>query len=313
MLFLLVALALGAQSSGIVHGSVLDESGAAVAQARITLTVGTAAIGEAASDAEGRFSFANVPPGPFRLEVSAGGFATRTVTGVVAPGSTATLPPIRLTLAVAGVGVDVTPATVEVAERQIREQERQRVLGILPNFRVSYVPDAAPLNPRQKFHLTWKSIADPTRFASVGIGAGIQYARNDFSEFGTGFEGYAKRYAALYGTIVTGSMISNVVLPTVFKQDPRYFYKGIGSTGSRVGYALSRAVVRRGDNGKPQPDYSRILGSLSAAAISNFYYPPEHRRDAQLMLTNSAIGIGGAAVGNLMQEFVMKRFTTRKH
>jgi len=307
-----VLIALTLQSLGAVNGRVVDESGAAIAGARVTLTSDGAAFSvETISDADGQFLFAGVPVAAFRIDVSADGFATRTLTGTAAAGASTSLPPIRLTLSAGSVGVDVTATRVEVAEQQVRAQEKQRLLGVFPNFRVSYVPDAEPLNARQKFHLTWKSVADPVRFVSVGVGAGIQYARNDFSEFGDGWEGYAKRYAALYGTILTASMISNVALPIVFQQDPRYFYKGTGSTSSRVGYALSRAVVRRGDNGKPQPDYSRILGSLSAGAISNFYYPPEHRRDAQLMLTNTAIAIGGAALGNVAQEFLFSRVTTR--
>jgi Carboxypeptidase regulatory-like domain len=305
---LLLALAL---QTSTVNGRVIDESGTAIAGARITLTPDGAPSGiDTVSDADGRYSIAIVPAGVFRIDVSADGFVGRTSTGVAA-GEIVSLPPIRLTLAGGVVGVDVTPARVAIADQQIHQQEQQRLLGVFPNFRVSYVPDAEPLNARQKFHLTWKSVADPVRFATVGVGAGIQYARNDFSEFGDGWEGYAKRYAALYATILTSSMISNVALPTLFKQDPRYFYKGTGSTPSRLGYAVSRAVVRRGDNGRSQPDYSRILGSLTAGAISNFYYPPEHRRDAQLMLTNTAIAIGGAALGNVMQEFVLSHVTTR--
>jgi len=206
--------------------------------------------------------------------------------------------------------VDVTPTREEIADQQIKQQEQQRVLGVFPNFRVSYDPNAAPLDSRQKLHLTWKSIADPMSFVGTGIAAGIQQARGDFSGFGDGMDGYAKRYAALYATRLTGTMITNVALPSLFKQDPRYFYKGTGSKPSRIGYAISRAVVRKGDNGRWQPDYSRILGNLSSGAISNLYYPPEDRHGVGLTLTNTAIGLGGAAIGNLMQEFLYARFTT---
>jgi len=208
------------------------------------------------------------------------------------------------------ISVDVTPSNREVADRQVKQQEQQRVLGIFPNFRVSYDPNAAPLDSRQKFHLTWKSVADPMSFVGTGLAAGIQQARGDYSGFGDGAAGYAKRYAALYATRITSTMITNVALPTLFKQDPRYFYKGTGRTASRAGYAISRAVVRKGDNGRWQPDYSRVLGHLASGAISNLYYPPEDRRGIGLTLTNTAIGLGGAAIGNLMQEFVIARFTT---
>ena len=206
--------------------------------------------------------------------------------------------------------VDVNATRTQVAEQQIREQERQRLFGIFPNFRVSYRADAQALNSRQKFQLAWKSISDPARFASTAVVAGIQQARGDFSGFGSGFPGYGRRYAALYGTALTATMISNAVLPSVLKQDPRYFYKGSGSRTSRAAYAMSRAVLRKGDNGRWQPDYSRILGSLTSGALSNLYYPAEDRRSARLTLENAAFGIGGAALGNLLQEFLFKRLTT---
>ena len=151
------------------------------------------------------------------------------------------------------------PTQVEVAEQQIKEQTQQRLLGVLPNFRVSYRADAVPLNGRQKFKLAWKGIADPATIGATGILAGIQHARDDFSGFGRGPDGFAKRYAAAYGTAFTGTMISNALLPTLFKQDPRYLQRH-GSRKSRVGYAVSRAVMRKADSGHWQPDYSRILG-----------------------------------------------------
>jgi hypothetical protein len=208
------------------------------------------------------------------------------------------------------ISVDVTATRVEQAERQIKDQEQQRLFGVLPNFFVSYLPDAAPLNTRQKFQLSWKSRLDPVQFAVVGIVAGVQQARNDYPGFGDGAEGYAKRYAAAYATVVTRSLITQVAMPSLFKQDPRYFYKGTGSTASRIGYAVSRTVVRKGDNGRWQPNYSGIFGSLASGALSNLYYPEEDRKGAQLTLTNTAIGLGGAAVGHLAQEFLFKRLTT---
>lgn len=208
------------------------------------------------------------------------------------------------------ISIDVTPERIELAERQIKEQEQQRLFGVLPNFFVSYLPDAVPLTTRQKFELSWKSRLDPVQFGVVGIVAGVQQARNDYSGFGDGAEGYAKRYAAAYGTVLTRSLVTQVVLPSLFKQDPRYFYKGTGSTSSRIGYAFSRAVIKKGDNGRWQPNYSGILGSLASGALSNLYYPPEDRKGARLTFENAAIGIGGAAVGHLAQEFLFKKLTS---
>jgi hypothetical protein len=208
------------------------------------------------------------------------------------------------------ISVDVTPTNEEVAQQQIRQQEQQRLFGVLPNFFVTYDPNAVALNVRQKFELSWKSRLDPAQFGVVAIVAGIQQARGDYSGFGDGAGGYAKRYAAAYATSLTRSVISQVALPSLFKQDPRYFYKGTGSTRSRIGYAISRTVVRKGDNGRWQPNYSGILGSLASGAISNLYYPSEDRRGVSLTLENTAIGLAGGAAGHLAQEFLFKKLTS---
>jgi hypothetical protein len=299
-----------ARTPGTVTGTVVDDSDVGIAGATIALFHDSPApLLAGFSRADGQFSLSNVPPGPFRLAVSAPGFASQPLSGVVEPGGLSNLPPIRLTLALGAVSVEVLPTRAELAQRQIQEQEQQRLLGIVPNYFVSYLPDAIPLTARQKFDLSWKSQVDPFRFGVVGIIAGVQQARGDFSGFGQGAEGYAKRYGAAYATLFTGSAIRQVILPSVFKQDPRYFYKGTGSTGSRLGYALSRAVIKKGDNGRWQPNYSGVLGSLAAGALSNLYYPAENRKGVRLTFENTAIGIGGSAVGYLAQEFLFKRFT----
>jgi len=99
------------------------------------------------------------------------------------------------------------------------------------------------------------------------------------------------------------------ILPTVFKQDPRYFYKGTGSKKSRALYALANAVICKGDNGKWQPAYSSILGSIAAGGISNLYYAKVDRNGAELTFENALVGIGANAMTNLLQEFVVKKLT----
>lgn len=294
-------------------GAIADETGASIAGATITLTASGGVRLEAASAANGRFSFAHVPVGQCELIVAAAGFAERTVSCNSAGGTVTDVGEIQLRVAVNHISVDVTPSVVEIAEQQIHEQEQQRVLGIVPNFMVSFTPDAAPLNARQKFHLSWKARADPMQFAFVAFAAGFQQWRDMYPGFGDGASGYAKRYAAAYATVFTRSMVTQVLLPSLFRQDPRYFYKGTGSTSSRVLYAMSRTVIRKGDNGRWQPNYSGILGSLASGAISNFYYPEADRRGARLMFENTALGLAGGAAGRVAQEFLWARMTSRAH
>jgi hypothetical protein len=209
----------------------------------------------------------------------------------------------------AEVQVGVSP--IEVAEEQIKAEEKQRVLGVLPNFYVSYVPDAVPLNSKQKFELAWKSVLDPFSFVFVGGVAGVEQAQDHFNQYGQGAQGYAKRFGAGFADTVTSTFIGSAILPSLLKQDPRYFYKGKGSMGARVLYAIANSVICKGDNRRWQANYSSILGSLAAGGISNLYYPPNDRNGAELTFENAAIGIGGSAVSNLFQEFIIRKLTPK--
>jgi Carboxypeptidase regulatory-like domain len=298
------------QSAGSILGTVLDRSGAVVAGARVRLTRDDQTPAqEALSGANGQFSFNQVAPGPFRLTITSGGFGTQVSTGVLRPGQSFIVPTIALEVATANTEVQAIAATVEIAQEQIKVEEQQRVLRIIPNFYVTYVPDAAPLNSRQKFELAWKAMLDPFTFGAVGVVAGVQQSQNSFRGYGQGAQGYAKRYGAAYGNVVSGTFIGAAILPSLLKQDPRYFYKGTGSTRSRFFYALANAVICKGDNGRWQVNYSNIVGNLAAGAISNFYYAPEDRDITRLTFENGAIGIATTGAANVFEELVIRKFT----
>ena len=207
--------------------------------------------------------------------------------------------------------VEVGVSPEEVAEEQIKVEEKQRVLGVLPNFYVSYVPNAVPLTSKQKFKLAWKTVVDPFSLIFVGGVAGVEQAQDHFKEYGEGAEGYGQRFGAGYADTVTSTFIGSAILPSLLKQDPRYFYKGSGSTGARALYAIANSVICKGDNRRWQPNYSSILGALAAGGISNLYYPANDRDGAELTFENAAIGIGGTAVANLFQEFVIRKLTPK--
>ncbi len=264
---------------------------------------------EALSGDDGQFSFANIAPGAFQLTITSEGFATKTCSGVLRSGEIYIVPQIALVIATEITEVRVELSPIELAQEQIKDQEKQRVLGFIPNFYVSYIPNAVPLTPKQKFQLAWKATIDPVTFGITGVIAGVQQATDQFSGYGQGAEGYGKRYGAAYGDAVTGTFIGGALLPSLLKQDPRYFYKGSGSTRSRILYALANSVICKGDNGHWQANYSGILGSLAAGGISDLYYPANDRNGAGLVFENTLIGIGASAADNLLQEFLLRKLT----
>jgi hypothetical protein len=299
------------EATGTISGTVVDPNGNFVVSAQVTLVLeGHAGQQPVVSNAEGRFVFNNVPAGAFELTITAPSFATRQVPGVLHPGETLAVPDVSLPIAAATTEVQVSGKdNYELAEEQIKVQETQRVLGVIPNFYVTYDPSALPLQPKQKFELAWKSATDPVTFAATGFVAGLEQADNGFSGYGQGSQGYAKRYGASFADSFIGNMIGGAILPSLLKQDPRYFYKGTGGTRARILYAVANAVICKGDNGRWQPDYSGILGSLAAGGISNLYYPAGNRNGVQLTFENTLIGIGGSAISNLFQEFLIRRLT----
>ena len=299
-----------AQATGNIHGSVVDQSGARITGALVKLTrEGQSASQEAESDEDGQFYFFNIDPGAFELTITSEGLASQTVSGVVKAGATCVVPQVVLFVATQVSEVLVGLPPEELAQVQISEQVKQRAFGFVPNFYVSYVADAVPLSPKLKFRLAWKSASDPVTLAGVGFLAGIDQAANRWGAYGQGVQGYAKRYGTTYADVFGATFLGGAILPSLLKQDPRYFYKGTGSTRSRILYAISSSVICKGDNGRWQANYSNVLGSFGAAGIANLYYPEADRRGFGLVVSTALIRLGETSLAAILQEFVFPRFS----
>jgi hypothetical protein len=194
-----------------------------------------------------------------------------------------------------------------VATEQVKEQEHQRVLGFIPNFYVTYDRDAVPLTTKLKYHLAWKSTTDVVSLGGVAFLAGLQSAGDQYSEFGQGAQGYAKRFGADYGDVLASTFLSGAVFPSLFKQDPRYFFRGTGTKKKRLLYAISNSVWCKGDNGRWQVNYSNMAGVVSGAAIASTYYPSSNQ--GMNILTNSLIRMGESSLTGVIQEFILHKLT----
>lgn len=264
------------------------------------------------SNDNGFFEFNNVEPGSnYRVTVSAQGFANWISPAIVLkPGQYAILVGSKLRIAEARTTITVTPESAEeIATRQVKAEEQQRLFGIVPNFYVVYDHNAAPLTAKLKFRLATKVLVDPVTILAVAAVSGINQAA-DIPNYGQGAQGYGKRFGAAYATGATDIMIGGAILPSLLHQDPRYFYQGTGSGKSRAWHAISSTFICRGDNGLPQPNYSTIGGDLASAAITNAYYPPSDRGSGRV-LQNVLINTGERSLANLAQEFVLRRITTK--
>jgi hypothetical protein len=298
------------QAGASVAGQVLSDDGAMVAGAAVELRSSAASTATTTTGNDGEFTFQHVPPGHWTLTVRLPGFTPAVQQVEVAPGQSLQLGPSVLHLASVAITVDaITPE--QFALQELHAEEQQRLVGILPNFYVSYTWTAPPLSAGQKFRLATRNVLDPGNLALVGTVAGVQQATNAFPGYGQGAAGYGRRYGADLGNLVAGTYLGGAILPSLLHQDPRYFYKGTGSLKSRLLYALSRSVITRGDNGHAQFNTSSIFGDLSAGALSNAYYPASDRQGTKLFLENGVLGIAGDAMNNVVQELILPRFTTR--
>ena len=114
----------------------------------------------------------------------------------------------------------------QTSKEQLKKEEKQRVLGIIPAFNSSNIPNAAPLTPGQKLHLAFKSATDPFTFAAAAVDAGINQYQDDYHGYGQGVAGYAKRFGASYGDTFNGTMLGNAILPILLPPGSALFSEG---------------------------------------------------------------------------------------
>ncbi len=225
-------------------------------------------------------------------------------------------------------------AKSEEEKRIEREEQSQRVLGVIPDFGVTNRQNAPPLTQGEKFHLFAKSAFDPATIGIVGLQAGLSQKENEFPAYGQGAQGYGKRFGASLADEVSSGFWTNYVYPVLLKEDPRYFRLGEGGFGHRLVYSLLQEIVCHTDKGGRSFDFSNVLGAFTSGAISNLYYPGntlirtipatptssalpvyENDRGAILTLSRASIALGYGTIGGLFDEFWpdVRRKMLRKH
>lgn len=180
---------------------------------------------------------------------------------------------------------------------------KHRILWVIPNYRAEENAESAkPLFPGGKFKIALYDSFDPSAFLVAGFYAGLAMAQNQHRGYGEGAEGFGRYYGAAFGDQGIGNFMTEAILPSAFHQDPRYFTKRSGGFWSRAGYAVSREVITRGDNGGSQFNISEIGGTAVAGAIANAYYPDEERTAGKAAVRwGTTIGLNASY--NLLKEF----------
>jgi hypothetical protein len=286
-------------NGGVVPGAVVVLQGAVPADQRSVFT----------SDA-GFFQLDSVAPGvSYHLVIRAAGFADWSSPEVVLhPGQYFLLS--NITLRISTVEVTVAALTSEqIATEEVDTEVKQRALGFIPNFYVTYDEHPAPLTAKLKYRLAFRSLIDPVTSAGFVLNASF-YQAAGYPHYPRNITGYGQRLGSTFAGGYTNILLGNAVLPSLLHQDPRYIYRGTGSTKSRLLHAISMPVITRGDNGHSEINFSGIGGDLASGAVANAYYP-ENERGVHLVLQSAAIGAGGRIANGILQEFVLRRATQR--
>ncbi len=230
----------------------------------------------------------------------------------VEPGQEKTITDVKLRILAVQRAVTVNYSSKEVATQQLKAEEHQRIFRFIPNMYVVYDPHPEPLTAKMKFHLAYKGLTHPTFFGLEAAWAGIEQAANT-PDWPQNAKGYGERFGANLAGGVTEALFANAILPSLLHQDPRYFYQGTGTKGSRARHAILAPFVCKGDNGASQPNYSQMGGLLISASLSNAYYPGSNR-GAGLVARNFGTNMGIHVALGLAQEFLLNKVTSKhKH
>lgn len=185
------------------------------------------------------------------------------------------------------------------------QPKNDRIFGVLPNYRTVENPQlGTPASTtRAKFHLAVEDSFDPYAYPVAGIFAGLAQIRNDPRSWGEESWGpFTKRYFASFADQTDENIMTEAVVPSLLKQDPRYFRLGSGGFLKRTSYAVSRIWMTRTDTGGKTFNFSEILGAGASTAVSNLYYPPENRTLSN-NLSQWGILVGEDAFFNILKEY----------
>jgi hypothetical protein len=163
---------------------------------------------------------------------------------------------------------------------------------------------AQPLTARDKMELGVRDLYSPISMLGYVVTAGYEQAVNGQPNFGTNLGAFGQRLGATALRETSEGIFTDAMFAPLLHQDPRYYVEGRQKNFlHRVVYAITRPLITRTDSGRETVNSAELLGYASASALSYTYYPKINQNFHD---TAAAFGgaIGGAALGDLVSEFV---------
>jgi hypothetical protein len=189
----------------------------------------------------------------------------------------------------------LAPGTA-LPEPNLEGHQTKRILGIVPNFRsVSANQKLPPQGVREKFVSTFEDSFDYSSITFSAVLAGVAQAENSYPQFRQGAAGYGRYFWHTYADQTNENLWVEAIVPSLLRQDTRYYTLGSGGVLKRSAYSFTRVLITRGDDQSRQPNYSEIMGAGIGSSISSLYYPSVDRtwtKIGQRWLTNVIIDGG---------------------
>jgi hypothetical protein len=149
-----------------------------------------------------------------------------------------------------------------------------------------------------KMMFSFAEVARPITLLPALYSASYEQLFNTDPKYGHDAGAFGEKFGASMLCSASVRVISDGILASAFHQDPRYYRIGEGSVIHRGLLSAMQALVRRGDDGANQMNFSGIGGHAAAAALTVTYYP-EPSITAAVVARTFLISIATDAGGDL--------------
>ena len=212
-----------------------------------------------------------------------------------------------------------SPCLVLGAELPDAPQVQQPAQGFVPAAQQMAM---APLPPERKYAqiieperqayvfrgtdkvvFSFTEVARPFTLLPALYSASYEQLFNTDPKYGHDAGAFGEKFGAAMLRSASVRVLSDGILATAFHQDPRYYRIAHGNIVKRGLLSARQALIRRGDDGSDQFNYSGIIGRAAAAAMVVTYYP-EPSVTARVVGNTFWNSIATDAGGDLVLEFL---------
>jgi hypothetical protein len=169
---------------------------------------------------------------------------------------------------------------------------------------------AQDLSAPEKVIFSFTEVARPITLLPALYSASYEQLFNTDPKYGKDAGAFGEKLGSAMLRSASVRVFSDGIFAAAFHQDPRYYRIGQGNVVRRGLLSARQAIMRRGDDGTDQFNYSGIVGRAAAAALTTTYYPEPSVTGRVVGLT-FATSIATDAGGNLVLEFlpnIIRRF-----